>query len=214
MKHLLVLLLCAVSISCAKAERTSLQAVNGRDGVNGANGVNGTNGTNGGGVLLPGVSCNLHDLASWSGTPSLPLILANNPPVGSFVLPNFNVGDSPSANGFPGMPASLQAIVGLEGYALDCNGYLYVPTSGVYTFKLLSDDGVYLSVEDVMIVEHQGIHPPTLDTGYVSLLRGYNRINVIYFQGPKVQIALQLKWSGPNTAEQVVPAVNLSHWLQ
>lgn len=112
------------------------------------------------------------------------------------------------------MPANLQAIVGTEGYLLDCNGYLFVPTTGVYSFKLLSDDGVKMYIEDNPVIEDQGIHPPTTMAGSAQLERGYNRINIIYFQGPKTQIALQLKWSGPNLAEQVVPAANFSHWTE
>lgn len=154
----------------------------------------------------PGLSCNLHNL-SYNSSTVLPAALASNPPVGNFTLPNFNIPDSPSSAGFPGMPADLQALVGLDGYALDCSGYLYVPTSGIHTFSLLSDDGARLVIEDNILIQNQGIHAPTTVTATnVNLNRGWNRINVVYFQGPHTQIALELKWTGPNTASQVIPA--------
>lgn len=183
----------------------------GAAGTNGTNGRDGLNGTNGEDAVRPGVTCNVHNLSSWDGNTSLPQTLANNPPVGSFTLANFSVGDSPSSAGFPGMPANLQSAVGLEGYALDCSGYINVPTSGVYNFSLMSDDGSRLLIEDNVIIENQGLHAPATVSANATLNRGFNRINVVYYQGPHTQIALQLKWSGPNTSSQVVPASALTH---
>lgn len=183
----------------------------GTQGAQGQPGRDGLNGQNGEDAVQPGLSCNLHNLASWSGTTSLPEALAANPAVGSFTLANFSVPDSQASGGFPGMPAYLQALVGYDGYALDCSGYLNVPTSGAYTFKLLSDDGSRLLIEDNVIIENQGLHAPATVTGSAQLNRGPNRINVVYYQGPYSQIALELKWSGPNTAEQVAPASAFTH---
>lgn len=183
----------------------------GAPGAAGQPGRDGLNGTNGEDAVQPGVSCNLHNLASWDGNTSLPQALANNPAVGSFLLANFSVPDSQASLGFPGMPANLRAIVGDEGYALDCYGYLNVPTSGTYTFKLLSDDGSRLVIEQGIVIQNQGLHAPATVSASLELQRGPNKINVTYYQGPYTQIALQLKWSGPNTAEQVVPASALTH---
>lgn len=179
------------------------QGLPGRDGLNGQDGED---------AFLPGVSCNVHNLANWDGVTNILTVLAASAPAGNFTLANFNVGDSPSANGFPGMPTSLQNAVGLEGYALDCYGYLNVETSGMYTFKTLSDDGVRLVIQDQVIINNPGLHAPTTDVSASrELQRGPNKINMIYYQGPHTQIALQLKWSGPNLAEQVVPAARLTH---
>lgn len=175
----------------------------GRDGLDGADGED---------AFLPGLSCNVHDLKNWDGVTNILTVLANNAPVGNFTLANLNVGDSPSANGFPGMPSSIQNKVGLEGYALDCNGYLNIQTSGMHVFKMLSDDGVRLVIQDQVIINNPGLHAPTTDVSTSrELHRGPNKINVIYYQGPHSQIALQLKMSGPNTAEQVVPSTLLRH---
>lgn len=228
------LVMFAVFLSSCGSEEVTLQSLSGKDGINGlngadgqdgqdgANGINGTNGTNGKDgkdgqdgepARKPGLNCNVHNLASWSSSTSLPEVLASNAPVGSFVLPRLNIPDSPSANGFPGMPANLQAIVGLEGYALDCYGHIYISTSGLHSFTLLSDDGSQLSIEDAIIVANQGLHAPqSVTVNKVYLNRGWNRINVVYYQGPHTQVALELRMTGPNSASAVVPANLFTHY--
>jgi len=181
-------------------------------GPQGQAGRDGLNGTNGEDAVQPGLSCNLHDLRSWDSNTSLPAALAANPPVGNFILANLSVPDSQASAGFPGMPSNLQNLVGKEGYALDCSGYINVATSGQHTLKLLSDDGSYMSIEDgYLTIQNQGLHAPATVSATGNLNRGPNKINVVYYQGPYTQIALQLKWIGPNTAEQVVPASAFTH---
>jgi len=205
------------------AEVTAMPGLNGTNGIDGVNGQNGLPGVAGpmgpagpAGAAgsdgrKPGLICNVHDLKDWNGDTTLPTILAKNPAVGSFVLANLSVGDTPSANGFPGMPKGLQDKVGLEGYALDCFGYLNIDTSGIHQFRLFSDDGSRLVIEDVVVIQNQGLHSPTTVTAKVDLHKGLNRINVTYFQGPNHQIALELRASGPNTSEAVIPSTSFSY---
>jgi len=181
-------------------------------GPQGEQGRDGLDGKDGESAIQPGLLCNLHDLKSWDKKTSLPEALANNPIVGTFVLNNLSVPDSQAVNGFPGMPKDLQDLVGIEGYALDCNGYLNIKTSGQHTLKLLSDDGSRLSIEDdYLVIENQGLHAPATVSKTGNLNRGQNKINVVYYQGPVTQIALELKLSGPNTAEAVIPASAFTH---
>lgn len=185
------------------------QGIQGPQGQPGRDGLNGSDGED---AVAPGLSCNVHNLANWDGITNIFTALSNNAAAGNFTLANFSVGDSQAALGFPGMPSALQALVGVEGYALDCSGYLNVPTSGIYSFSMLSDDGVRLAINDQVIVNNPGLHAPTTDTNSsVTLNRGFNRINVVYYQGPLTQIALKLSWSGPNTASQTVPASAYTH---
>lgn len=178
----------------------------GATGPQGLAGQRGADGEDGEDAVKPGISCNVHDLKNWNGITDILTTLASNQPVGSFVLPNLKVGDSPSSAGFPGMPSSLQNVVGVEGYALDCSGYLNITTSGLHTFKMLSDDGVRLVIDNQVIINNPSLHAPTTNvSSAVELQRGQRSFNVIYYQGPNTQIALQLKMSGPNTTEAVIP---------
>jgi hypothetical protein len=174
--------------------------------------ADGEDGQKGKDAIQPGLLCNVHNVGSWSGNTDLPGLLKASPVVGSFVLANLSVGDSLAVNGFPGMPADLRTAVGVEGYALDCSGYLNIKTSGEYTLKLLSDDGVRLNIEDdYLLVQDQGLHAPRTVSGTKLLNKGPNKFNVVYFQGPVTQIALQLKMSGPNMTETVVPVSDFTH---
>lgn len=223
MNKLFTLFVFSTLIASCGGEYAEVRGLPGADGKNGSDGIDGQSivgpqgdsgapGQNGSPAYLPGLACNVHNLPSYDSSTSLPLALAGNPVVGNFILPNLSVPDSPSSAGFPGMPSSLQALVGLEGYALDCSGYLNVPTSGLHSFKLLSDDGSRVAVEDIVIVQNQGLHAPsTVAVSGIALNKGRARFNVVYYQGPHTQIALQLKWSGPNLLEQVIPDLYFTH---
>lgn len=179
----------------------------GTQGPQGQPGRDGLDGQDGEDALRPGLSCNVHDLKSWNGITNILTALTQNAPVGNFTLNDLSVGDSPSANGFPGMPASIQNAVGLTGYALDCSGYLNIETSGLYTFSMLSDDGVRLVIDNQVLINNPSLHAPTTNvSNSVELQRGQRSFNVIYYQGPHTQIALQLKYQGPHTSLQVIPA--------
>lgn len=176
------------------------------------NGEDGNDGEDGKDAITPGLICDVYDINGWNSSTSLPALFVGSALKGSFTLNNFNVPDSQSSQGFPGMPTELQNKVGLEGYALDCAGYLSVPTSGDYVFKLLSDDGSELRIEDNLIINNQGLHAPqTVTSSATRLNKGPNRINVVYYQGPHTQIALELKWKGPNLTEAVVPTSVFTH---
>ena len=186
------------------------------DGPAGTPGAAGADGLD---AFLPGLSCAVHNLPSWDGSTSLPQAFIGNAIVGTFTLPALNIGDSQASAGFPGMPSSIRTLVGDEGYALDCSGYISIPSTGQYTFKLLSDDGSAMWIENQLVISNQGLHAPSSVTSASTLLlRGPNRINVVYYQGPYTQIALELKWSSAAgvdgssaLAEAVVPAAALTH---
>lgn len=201
---------------------------NGTNGQNGQNGQNGTNGVDGDDAFTPGLSCDVHNLPSWDGSSSLPQVFVGHPTVGTFSLAALNIPNtSQNSSGhllFPGMPSSIQhpvagpaadgaGYVAEQGYALDCTGYLNVPTSGTYTLNLLSDDGseLRLNNQTVATINNQGLHAPQTVSATVQLDKGPNKINVTYYQGPYSQIALELSMSGPNYPQQVVPAALLTH---
>ena len=161
--------------------------------------------------MSAGLVADVHDIPNWDNV-TLPAVFVGNPTKGSFVIPSLSNFNSPASSGFPYMPSALQTLVGYEGYSLDINGYLNVPTTGKYIFKMTSDDGAALLINGVRIISDDSLHSPHEAVSIaVDLVKGQNFINVIYYQGPQSQIALGLKWSGPNLTEQVIPASALSH---
>jgi hypothetical protein len=125
---------------------------------------------------------------------------------GSIVLPDFSklkpAGviyttslDIPPQNfraGFPGVTKRN------EWFAIDYMGRFWIETPAIYTFSLLSDDGAILLIDDALAIDNDGLHPPAEKRGQVYLAQGVHSIRVSYFQGPRLQIALQLKIAAPN----------------
>jgi hypothetical protein len=89
--------------------------------------------------------------------------------------------------GFPGVTKRN------EWFAIDYAGRFWIETPAIYTFSLLSDDGSMLYVDDAMVIDNDGLHPPAEKRGDVYLTHGVHSIRVSYFQGPRFQVALQLK---------------------
>ena len=93
--------------------------------------------------------------------------------------------------GFPGVTKRT------EWFAIDYTGKFWITVPGMYAFSLLSDDGARLSIDDQMVIDNDGLHPPEEKSGSIELAAGLHRMRVSYFQGPKFQIALVLKIAGP-----------------
>jgi hypothetical protein len=73
-------------------------------------------------------------------------------------------------------------------------GYLYAPRDGSYRFSASSDDGSWIYIDDVLVVDNGGRHPPVLVKKTIALTRGNHRLTVKYFDaGGGGQIAFDGK---------------------
>lgn len=59
-----------------------------------------------------------------------------------------------------------------ENVSLRFTGDFHVPESGRYTFKTISDDGVRLWVNEVLVIDNWTDHAAVADTGIISLEKG------------------------------------------
>jgi len=145
---------------------------------------------------------------------------------GSVVLPDFSklkpAGviyttslDIPPQNfraGFPGVTKRN------EWFAIDYTGRFWIEAPAIYTFSVLSDDGAILTIDDGLVIDNDGLHPPAEKRGQVYLSQGVHSIRVSYFQGPRLQIALQLKIAAPNqelrifSTDEFKPPSDSEHW--
>ncbi len=112
-------------------------------------------------------------------------------PVGDIYTASLNVPPQDFKQGFPGVTKRF------EWFAIDYQGRFWIDNPGMYTFSLLSDDGSWLYIDDQLIIDNGGLHPPEEKTGKLELSGGIHRIRVAYFQGTKWQVALVLKVAGP-----------------
>ena len=118
-------------------------------------------------------------------------------PKGTIYTTSLNVPPRDFKSGFPGVTKRT------EWFAIDYTGKFWISEPAVYNFNLLSDDGAKLYIDDEVIVDNDGIHPPRWKAGPVELAAGLHRIRVSYFQGPKWAIALVLKIAGPGQQYRV-----------
>jgi mono/diheme cytochrome c family protein len=68
-------------------------------------------------------------------------------------------------------------------YALKFEGFFKTDRDGDFTFTLGSDDGSRLLVDGKLVVDNDGVHPPTTKTGTTKLTKGVHKIAVGFFQG-------------------------------
>lgn len=77
------------------------------------------------------------------------------------------------------------------------DGFIELPRSGDYLFRLVSDDGGRLSINGATVVDHDGIHPATERTGQVRLEAGVQQLKIEYFEaGGQRELGVQVEVPG------------------
>ena len=90
-------------------------------------------------------------------------------------------------------------------YSFNFTGYVNVPADGQYTFYTSSDDGSALYIDNVPVVNNDGLHPLGEKSGTIGLKAGKHAIRVTYFQHGYDQ-TLIVSYAGPGVSKQVIPA--------
>lgn len=62
-------------------------------------------------------------------------------------------------------------------------GYIEIPSDGIYTFKLLSDDGSRLYINDYLVIDNDGPHAPKEVVGQYAMKKGLHPLTLYYFDG-------------------------------
>jgi PA14 domain len=99
-------------------------------------------------------------------------------------------------DGFPGVTNRS------DWFLIDYTGTFSVAGYGTYEFRIHSDDGSYLYIDDALIIENDGKHAPESRRGCVQLAVGDHRIKVRYAQTTD-RMALQLFVRAPGAAETI-----------
>lgn len=130
---------------------------------------------------------------------------------GTIYTASLNVPPQDFRQGFPGVTKRF------EWFAIDYTGRFWIENPGIYHFALTSDDGAQLYIDDQLIVDNDGVHPPRTEQGEVELSGGVHRLRVPYFQGPRSEVALVLEVAGPGdeqmrifTTDEFKPPPNTS----
>ncbi|WP_435972389.1 lectin [Streptomyces sp. Qhu_M48] len=89
-------------------------------------------------------------------------------------------------------------------------GNLGAPQAGAYTFRLTSDDGSRLWIDDQLVIDHGGLHGPDPKDATVDLTAGPHALRIEHFERDGGQ-RLTLAWKPPGAAGfAVVPTTALS----
>ena len=122
-------------------------------------------------------------------------------PAYTFVTGTLDVSPRNYKEGFP--ISEMKTVV--DNFAIRFHGRLAIEVPGTYAFALNSDDGSKLYVNQNLIVDNDGIHPPRYVRGSLELEAGMHYVEIHYFQGQPYQLALQWFYQPSNGQEQIVP---------
>ena len=89
-------------------------------------------------------------------------------------------------------------------FAFNFTGFITVPADGQYTFYTNSDDGSNLYIDNVPVVNNDGLHSALEQSGTIGLHAGKHAISVGFFQQGGSSV-LDVSYSGPGVVKQSVP---------
>ncbi|KQW49777.1 MULTISPECIES: PA14 domain-containing protein [unclassified Roseateles] len=120
-------------------------------------------------------------------------------PIKTVCLAQLDITPRDHRDGFPGLDMN-------EWFGLDIRFTVNMPQDITMDVMLLSDDGAILTIDDVEVINNDGIHAasPLMET--VKLAKGPRNFRVRYFQGPGFGLALMLGWKKPDGKDyQYIP---------
>ncbi len=124
---------------------------------------------------IPGaLQGDIYELAPGAGT--LPADFSKMKPLGTIYATRLNVPSQKFTQGFPGVTSRS------EWFAINYHGTINVPQTGKYNFRLSSDDGSRLYVDDKLVIDNDGQHGTVAKEISVALTRGAHPVRIAYFQ--------------------------------
>lgn len=115
---------------------------------------------------------------------------------------NGNNANTPTATGVTDStnPVPIDTANGGNGdtFGVKLTTTLTVTTGGTYNFDLSGDDGIILFIDGVQVVNHDGLHGTTTQSGSTTLSPGDHVVEIIYFENFGSS-TLGLDISGPDT---------------
>jgi outer membrane protein OmpA-like peptidoglycan-associated protein len=119
-------------------------------------------------------------------TENMPADLEKRKPVGAIYTSRLDIPVREFSQGFPGVTNRF------EYFGIIYKGVFEIENDGNYTWRLSSDDGSILWIDNKEIINNDGVHGTQETEGEVFLNKGNHTIKVWYFQGPAYEISLQL----------------------
>jgi hypothetical protein len=94
----------------------------------------------------------------------------------------------------------------VEGVQADIKGFIKLDAPGAWVFKVMSNDGVRVTLGGKKILEDDFVHSDRMSKPATVEVKepGWYELHVLYFQR-KGTYALELHWQKPDGKEEVVP---------
>jgi hypothetical protein len=97
-----------------------------------------------------------------------------------------------------------------ERFGLCYEGFVEVPSDGMYRFSTVSDDGSRLYIWDELIVDNDGLHVAVEKSGVIPLAAGVHPIRVEFFERTGEDV-LEVWYQGPGLEKRLVTGDVLFH---
>jgi len=95
-----------------------------------------------------------------------------------------------------------------DNFGFRFRAYLEILEAGSYTFYTISDDGSKLYIDDALVVNNDGLHGATENSGRIDLAAGQHTIEVTFFEKGGSNV-LYVLYEGPGIDKQVIPEMLL-----
>lgn len=86
-----------------------------------------------------------------------------------------------------------------DQFVSEVTGYVNITTAGTYNFRLISDDGSRLWLDNAIVIDHDGLHGATPKDGSVALSTGPHALRIEHFDNA-VDQQITLQWQPPGTS--------------
>ena len=95
----------------------------------------------------------------------------------------------------------------------EVTGFLTVDQFGKYAFRLISDDGAILWIDEKLVINHDGLHGAVPKDGDILLTAGEHGLRVVHFESGGDE-HLELQWRQPDADDAkfaLIPAAALTY---
>jgi len=136
-------------------------------------------------------------------TVGLPRDFSRLKPIGTIFVSEINVPDRSWTEGFPDVPEIF------EWFAIEYTATMVIKEPAKFVFSLGSDDGSRLYIDEKVIVNNDGQHSFKMSVGSATLSKGDHQFRLVYFQGPRAAIGLQLFVKKKGSEEAAFPGKDI-----
>jgi hypothetical protein len=144
------------------------------------------------GSVVPAADSFCGDVYELEGSPNVLPDFPDFDPIGSLYTYSLDVPNQIFINtdGIPGVTPRTNL------FGIDYHAAFWIRSAGDYQFRMVSDDGAILWVDDRQLINLDGIHPAASGSGTIYLNPGLHTMHLPYYQGAITSVALLL-WVQP-----------------